>query len=151
VAVKLGLANEAGYSRLGKVFFVDNQLSESSGTIRVRAIFDNADGALLPGLYARVAVDGGPPHRAILVDERAISTDQAKKFVLILDQSNHAQYREIKPGYPHDGYREVDAGLSPGDRIVVNGMQLIHPGDEVKVHEVPMAGELGQADISQAQ
>jgi multidrug efflux system membrane fusion protein len=141
VPVRLGLANETGYSRLRKVASVDNQLDTSSGTIRVRATFDNADGALLPGLYARVAVGGGEPHSAILVDDRAISTDQAKKYVLVVGGDGLAQYREVTLGSMYEGLRVIAAGLQPGERIVVSGLQRVRPGGEVKTNAVPMSGE----------
>lgn len=141
IRVKLGLANESGYSRQGRLYFVDNQLSTVSGTIRVRAIFDNEDGLLVPGLYARVQVEGGLPHGALLIDDRAISTDQAKKFVYVVDGTNHAQYRAIVPGAQSGGLRQVTSGLVAGDRIVVSGFQRIHPGDPVQAKSVPMTGE----------
>lgn len=142
VAVRLSLANETGFTREGKLYFVDNQLNSGAGTIRVRAIFDNPDGVLVPGLLAKVLVDSGQPHQALLVDDRAISTDQAKKFVLLVDPNNHAQYREVTLGPQNGGLREITSGLQAGDRIVVSGIQRIHPGDEVQPRQVPMAGEV---------
>jgi membrane fusion protein, multidrug efflux system len=138
VPVSLQLANETGYPRQGSIYFVDNHLDTSSGTIRVRARFDNADGAMLPGLYARVQVGGGKEHAALLVDDAAIGTDQAKKFVLVVDGTNHVQYREITPGNLHDGLRVVNKGLNPGDRIVVNGVEHARPGDLISPHNVDM-------------
>lgn len=139
--VRLGLANEQGFSRTGKVASVDNQLDSTAGTIRVRAAFDNKDATLLPGMFARVAVGGGSSHPAILIDDRAVSTDQAKKFVLLLDEKDHAQYREVVLGATVDGLRIVSSGLKEGDRIVVEGLQRVHPGDPVKAKTVPMTGE----------
>jgi len=139
VPVSLGLANEDGYSRQGVVDSVDNRLDTSSGTIRVRARFDNADGALLPGLFARVKVGGGAPHEAVMVEDAAIGTDQDKKFVMVVDGQNRAQYREVSLGVEHDGLRIVSKGLKPGERIVVNGLQRIHPNDLVQPHSVEMA------------
>jgi multidrug efflux system membrane fusion protein len=141
VPVRLGLANETGYSRVGKIASVDNQLNSGSGTIRVRATFDNPDGVLVPGLYARVAVGGGASHPAVLIDDRAVSTDQAKKFVMVIDEKSHAQYRAVTLGNMVDGLREILSGLKPGETIIVSGLQRVHPGDEVKAHTVPMAGE----------
>ena len=141
VPVRLGLANETGYSRLGKIASVDNVLNTSSGTIRVRATFENTDGALVPGLYARVEVGGGAPHPAVLIDDRAVGTDQAKKFVLVVDSQNHAIYREVTLGDMFDGMRVITAGLQPGEKIVVSGLQRVRPGSEVKANPVPMAGE----------
>ncbi|WP_374991702.1 efflux RND transporter periplasmic adaptor subunit [Burkholderia multivorans] len=140
VAVWLGLANETDYSRDGVITSVDNRLNTSSGTIRVRASFDNADGALVPGLYARVKVGGGAPHAAIMVDDAAIGTDQAKKYVLVVDNANKVEYREIQLGALHDGLRVVTGGLKPGERIVVNGTQRARPNDTVRPHMVSMAG-----------
>ncbi len=139
VPVSLELANENTYTRQGSVYFVDNHLDTSSGTIRVRARFDNPDSSLVPGLYARVQVGGGKEHPAVLIDDSAIGTDQAKKFLLVVDNTSHVQYREITPGNLHDGLRVVAQGLKPGDRIVVNGIEHARPGDLIRAHNVDMA------------
>jgi multidrug efflux system membrane fusion protein len=138
VPVELGLADETGYSRKGVVVTVDNQLNTNSGTIRVRARFDNTDGVLLPGLYARVKVGGGAPHAAVMVDEAAIGTDQAKKYVLVVDSQNRVQYREVKLGVEHENLRVVESGLKPGELIVVNGTQRVKAGDAVQPNVVKM-------------
>ena len=138
VPVALGLADENGYSRQGTVVSVDNQLDTRSGTIRVRAKFDNSDKSLLPGLFARVKVGGDKPHPAILVSDAAIGTDQAKKFVLVVDKENHVQYREIVPGNLHEGMRVVTSGLKADERIIVNGMQRVRPNDVVRPRLVGM-------------
>ena len=129
VPVELGLADESGYSRSGTIESVDNRLDTSSGTIRVRARFDNDDGALIPGLYARVKVGGSAPHPALLIDDAAVGTDQDKKFVLVVDQGNHVVYREVSVGGMQGNLRVVKDGLKAGDRIVVNGIQRVRPGD----------------------
>jgi multidrug efflux system membrane fusion protein len=138
VPVELGLADESGYSRSGTIESVDNRLDTSSGTIRVRARFDNADGALIPGLYARVKVGGSAPHPALLIDDAAVGTDQDKKFVLVVDQGNHVVYRDVSVGGMQGNLRVVKDGLKAGDRIVVNGIQRVRPGDTVRAHVVPM-------------
>lgn len=143
--VSLGLANENGYSRQGRVSSVDNRLNTNSGTIRVRASFDNADGALVPGLYARIKVGGGAPHAALLIDDSAVGTDQDKKFALVVDQQNRVQYREVQLGQQQDGLRVVTKGLQAGERIVVNGLQRVRPGDLVKPNKVPMVGDAAPA------
>ncbi|WP_186046310.1 efflux RND transporter periplasmic adaptor subunit [Burkholderia gladioli] len=140
VPVDLGLANESGYSRNGVIDSVDNRLDTSSGTIRVRARFDNADGTLVPGLYARVKVDGSAPHPALLVDDAAINTDQDKKFVFVVDAQGQVAYREVKIGSLHGNQRVIAGGLQASDRVVVNGTQRVRPGEQVKVHMVPMTG-----------
>jgi len=138
--VFLGLANEDNYPREGKVRSVDNRLDAASGTIRVHAVFDNADGVLLPGLYARIRLGGGAARDALLIDERAVGTDQDKRFVLVVDQANKTAYREVRLGANQEGLRVVERGLAQGDRIVVNGLQRVRPGDTVTPHAVPMAG-----------
>jgi len=139
VPVKMGLAIEDGFPHDGRIVSVDNHLDVATGTIRVRASFDNADGALVPGLYARIEVGGGQPHPAVMVDDSAIGTDQAKKFVLVVDATDHAEYREVKLGDLHDGLRVVTDGLKAGERIVVNGLQRVRPNDLVKANLVKMA------------
>jgi multidrug efflux system membrane fusion protein len=137
--VSMGLADETDYSRNGSVVSVDNRMDAGSATIRVRARFDNADGALVPGLYARLKVGGGKAQPAVMVNDAAVGTDQAKNFVLVVDAQNKVQYREIKLGNLHEGLRVVSSGLAAGERIIVNGLQRAKPNDSVSAHIVPMA------------
>ncbi|HTD05420.1 efflux RND transporter periplasmic adaptor subunit [Undibacterium sp.] len=139
VPVFLGLANEDGYSRQGKISSIDNRIDTSSGTIRVRAVFDNQDGLLLPGLYARIRLGGGTPHEALLIDEKAIGTDQSKRFVLTVDKENHTAYREVRLGAKQEDLLIVEGGLKAGERIVVNGLQRTRPGDTITPNMVPMS------------
>lgn len=136
--VYLGLANESGHSHAGVISSVDNRLDPASGTIRVRAVFDNKDGALLPGLYARIRLGGGEERDAILIAEKAVGTDQAKRYVLVVDKDNKTEYREVKTGATQDGLVIVESGLQPGERIVVNGLQRVHPGAPVTPQAVDM-------------
>ncbi|AWK89467.1 efflux RND transporter periplasmic adaptor subunit [Azospirillum thermophilum] len=141
IPVQLGLANEEGYSREGKVEHVDNRLDVVSGTIRVRARFDNPDGMLVPGLYARVKVGGGAPKESLLVDERAIGTDQDKKFVLAVTADDTVEYRQVKLGTLQDGLRVVTTGLAAGDRVIVNGLQHARPGTRIRPKMVAMGAD----------
>jgi membrane fusion protein, multidrug efflux system len=145
IPVALGLADESGYSQKGVVDSVDNQLDTASGTIRVRARFDNADGSLVPGLYARVKVGGGKPHDAILIDDAAVGTDQAKKYVLVVDEGNKVQYREVLLGDLHEGLRIVTSGLKPGERVVVHGVQRARPNEVVKPTTIDMTAAVAAA------
>lgn len=133
LAVEIALAGEGGFSRAGRIASIDNRLDPSSGTIRVRAIVDNADGALIPGLYVRVRVSGGDARPAMLVDARAVAVDQDKKFVLVVGEDDRIAYREVKLGADRDGQRLVLSGLSTGERVVVAGAQAVKPGDRVKI------------------
>jgi multidrug efflux system membrane fusion protein len=142
VPVFLGLANENGYSREGKVNSIDNQLDTGSGTIRVRALFENKDKSLIPGLYARIKVGGGAPHAAVLVISAAIGTDQDKKYVMVLDRDNRVRRREVALGPERDDMTVVSGGLKPGETIVVNGLQRVRSNDIVRPHTVEMVAAL---------
>lgn len=135
--VAMGLANESGFPRAGRLASIDNQLDTASGTIRLRAIFDNRDGKLMPGLYARIRLSGGTQRNAVLVDETAIGIDQDKRFVLVVDENERTAYREVKLGPLQEGMRIVESGLHAGERIVVNGLQRVRPGDAVAAQTVP--------------
>ena len=132
VTVKVGLANETGFPHEGKLEFVDNQLDPQTGSVRMRATFANADHALVPGLFARVRLDGGNGGKelttALLISERAIGTDQNRKFVFVVGADNQAEYRPVTLGQAVDGLRVVREGLKAGEKIVVNGLQRVRPG-----------------------
>ena len=126
--VKMGLANESGFPHTGKVDFIDNRLNTQTGAIRIRAVFDNADGQFTPGLFARLQVAGSTSYDAVLTPERAIGTDQSKKFVFVVGANNVAEFREVKLGALIDGMRVVTSGLKPGELVVVSGLQRVRPG-----------------------
>ena len=151
VPVYMGLANESGFSREGTINSIDNNLDTTSGTIRVRATFDNPNGVLLPGLYARIRLGGGQPRAAILVSPNAIGVDQDKRFVVVVDAKNQTAYREVKLGTQQDGLQIINSGLQAGDRVVVNGLQRIRPGDPVTPHLVPMPNAQITANTTPAQ
>jgi multidrug efflux system membrane fusion protein len=137
--IYLGLANEDGtFPHKGYVDFVDNQLNPETGTIRARAVFSNKDRLFTPGLFARMKLVGSGTYRARLVLDRAIGTDQDKKFVLVLKPDSTVEYRPVQPGRLVDGLRVVTSGLAAGDRIVVNGLQRVRPGMKVIPTLAPM-------------
>lgn len=106
----------------------DNHIDSSTGTIRARAYFDNADGALVPGMYVSVKIGSPMTEDAILLTDKAIGTDQDRKFVYIIDDSGMAAYREITPGDTVDGRRIITDGLAPGDKVITDGIVKIRPG-----------------------
>jgi len=122
----------------GHLQLIDNQVNAKSGTVRMRAVFDNQDGSLLPGQFARVRMGAATRTQALLVNERAVGSDQSKRFVMVVGADNKAEYREVQLGAPADGMRIVTAGLKPGERIVVNGLQRVRPGALVAPQVVPM-------------
>ena len=136
--VQVGLANEEGFPHTGAVDFVDNQLNPQTGTIRARAVLQNKDGFYTPGMFARVQLLGGNEYSAILIEDRAVNTDQSQKYVFVLGPNNVIEYRRVKLGRIIDGLRVVREGLKSGDVIVVNGAQRVHPGITVNPQKIQM-------------
>jgi RND family efflux transporter MFP subunit len=139
--VQVGLANEEGFPHSGTMDFVDNQLNSQTGTIRGRAVLPNKDGQFTPGLFARVQLLGSSEYSAILIEDRAVNTDQNQKYVLALGANNQIEYRKVKLGRVVDGLRVVREGLKAGDVIVVNGAQRVHPGVTVTPQKVVMGAD----------
>jgi RND family efflux transporter MFP subunit len=140
IPVWLGLANEDGFPHRGVINFTDNQVNSRTGTLRVRGVFPNKDEALSPGYFARVRVPIGAPHRSLLVSERALDTDQGQKIVYVVDSDNRVISRPVRLGALHDGLREITDGLQPGERVIVNGLQLARPGQTVEAKLVEGLG-----------
>lgn len=140
VEVRIAAADEASFARKGTLEFVDNQVDPATGTVRMRARFDNRDNLLAPGLFARIQLaEGGKEGRkALLVAERAIGTDQDRKFVFVIAADGKAEYRQVWLGAVVDNLRVVRDGLKAGERIVVNGLQRVRPGAQVTPQLVPM-------------
>ena len=147
VAVRVGLANEEGFPHEGKLEFVDNQLDARTGSVRMRATFENKDGVLVPGLFARVQLGAADRRSAVLINERAVGTDQSRKFVFVIGADGKAEYRPVTLGPVVDGLRVVRSGVKAGEKIVVNGLQRVRPGAQVAPLIVPMetAGSLALA------
>jgi multidrug efflux system membrane fusion protein len=137
--VRVGLANETGFPHSGELDFIDNALDPSSGTIRVRALLPNPNGLFIPGLFARVQLQGAEAERALLIHEQAVMTDQDRKYVFVVGEGDTAERRDLVLGGSVDGLRIVESGLAPGDRVVVNGTKKIFfPGAPLVPQEVPM-------------
>ncbi|MCR4264859.1 efflux RND transporter periplasmic adaptor subunit [Nitratireductor sp. ZSWI3] len=128
----------------GELQFIDNEVDTASGTIRVRAVFDNAESQLIPGQFARVRLGQANARPELVISDRAIGTDQDKKFVFVVDGENKIAYRQVRLGPTAEGLRVVEDGLDAGERIVVNGLQRVRPGVLVAPQPVSMAPS-GQA------
>jgi len=128
VPVALELADESDFPHQGTIESFDNRLDPDTGSILLRAVFQNGDGRIVPGLFARIRIPLSEKHTALLVDDRAIGTDQANKFVLTLTQTNTVAYQPVTLGPLVDGKRIVRSGLEVGQQIVVNGLQRVRPG-----------------------
>lgn len=148
IPVQMGTAASTDTPFEGRLQLVDNQVDAKSGTVRARAVFDNQDGQLMPGQFARIRMGQATQATALLVNERAVGTDQNKKFVLVVGADNKAVYREVTLGASVNGLRVVKNGLAPNERIVVNGLQRVRPGALVAPQQVEMSAkaELLHAD-----
>lgn len=147
--VRLGLVNEAGLPHQGRLDFVDNRVNPATGTIRLRAVLPNPDRRFTPGLYARVQLDGGTVPAEVLIDERAVLTDQDRRYVYVLGPDQKAVRKDVQLGTAVGRLRVVRSGLAPGDEVVVDGVQKIfYPGMAVQPVAVPMVPSDGQPDPS---
>ena len=138
--VHMGLANEEGYPHTGKLDFVDNRLNPQTGAVRMRANFDNSRGQFVPGLAVRIVMATSAAYSAVLVPERAIGTDQARKFVVVVGADGQPQFRPVQLGALQGGMRVIGGGaVKPGENVVVDGLQRIIPG-------VPVAPQVLKVD-----
>jgi RND family efflux transporter MFP subunit len=138
--VSLGLANEEGYPHRGKIDFADNQVDPNTGTLKARGIYRNADRLLTPGLFARIRLPLGSAHKAILVTDRAIDTDQGQKVVYTVNKDNVVDKRPVQLGRLHDGLREILSGIKPSEQVIVDGIQRVRGGVTVvpRLIEMPV-------------
>ena len=143
IPVEMELASESNFPHVGQIESFDNHLNSDMGSILLRAVFTNDDGSLVPGLFARIRIPLSDRHSAMLVDERAIGTDQSQKFVLVLTPSNTVAYQPVELGPLVEGHRIIRSGLQPGDQIVVNGLERVRPG-------MPVSAEKALAKTSSA-
>jgi membrane fusion protein, multidrug efflux system len=151
VAVEAETVTNGGRQLRGRLQLIDNQVNTRSGTVRVRAVFDNKDGSLIPGQYVKLRMGKAKAEAAILVSERAIGTDQDKRFVFVVGADNKAIWRQVQLGGTANGQRIVTAGLEPGERIVVNGLQRVRPGAVLAPQPAQPAGAPQSAEAAAAQ
>jgi multidrug efflux system membrane fusion protein len=141
VPVEAETVTNGGTHLHGRLQLIDNQVNTKSGTVRVRAVFDNKDGSLIPGQFVKLHMGRANSEPAVLVSERAIGTDQNKRFVMVVGEDSRAAYREVTLGGTANGQRIVLSGLKPGERIIVNGLQRVRPGTLV----APQVAEAAKA------
>ena len=138
----LELADEQGFPHVGLVDFVDNRIDEATGTLQVRAVFDNPEALLVPGMFGKLTLPGRGPFEALLVPDEAIGTDQAQQFVYVVatgdDGSAVAQRRTVQPGIKAYGLRVIESGLETGERIVVRGVQRVRAGQPVTAESMEL-------------
>lgn len=139
--VLMALGNDPEFRHQGYMDFVDNRVDAGTGTLLGRAVFPNPDQYLVPGMFVRVRLAGNTKYMGALINDRAILTDQDRRYVLVVGEGDILEYRAITTGPVVDGLRAVREGLKAGERIIVNGLQRVRPGMPVKPRMVPMEGE----------
>lgn len=128
IPVQIGTAADEGTPIEGHIQLIDNEVDAATGTIRLRAALANADGRLIPGQFVRIRLGDPEPAEKLVISDRAIGSDQDKKFVLVVGTDNTVEYRQVTLGPAADGLRIVENGLTPGETIIVNGLQRVRPG-----------------------
>ncbi|MBV8036272.1 efflux RND transporter periplasmic adaptor subunit [Roseateles sp.] len=136
--IPVEMATGATDAQTGRLQLVDNQVDAKSGTLRVRAVFDNKDGRLIPGQFAKLRMGQAKNESALLVNERAVGTDQDKRYVIVVGAGNQAEWRPVTLGASVNGLRVVTSGLKGGERIVVGGVQRVRPGAVLAPKDVAM-------------
>ena len=139
VKVKVALLTDQMHSRLGHVDFLSNTVDRGTGTIRARAVVDNTDGLLIPGLFAKVKLETGKPVDRVLISDQSIGTDQGSRYVLVVGKGDVTEYRPVELGPVIDGLRVIEKGLKPNERIVVKG--LVRPGMQVSPQVTTIDGK----------
>lgn len=140
VPVALELIDEKNFDHKGRMNFVDNVIDRSTGTIRARAVFENPNGVFTPGMFARVRVPASPPYEALLVPDAAIGTEQARKYVLVVNGDNTVASKYVTLGQLASGdMRVIKEGVGPDDRVIVNGLMRARPGQKVTPQEQKVA------------
>jgi RND family efflux transporter MFP subunit len=140
IPVYVGLEGEAGYPHKGVIDFADNRVNPSTGTIQVRGVLPNTKRILDSGMRARVRIPVSDPHKSLMITERAVGTDQGRKFVYVVNDQNVAERRDVQLGRLSDGLQVVPEGLKPEDLVVVNGIQRVRDGAKVEPKRIPMPG-----------
>jgi RND family efflux transporter MFP subunit len=131
--VLIRLANEEEFAHSGTVNFLDNRVSSTTGTIRMRGVIPNPDHMLTPGLFARIRLPIGQSYKALLISDEAVFSDQGRKAVYVVNAEDKVEYRAVTLGQSIHGLRVIKDGLAEGDRVVISGMQRVRPGSAVTV------------------
>jgi membrane fusion protein, multidrug efflux system len=144
---ELALVSEQGFAHRGHVDFFDNQVNPQTGTIRLRAVFENGDRTLVPGMFANLRVLTGPPQQALVIPDVAVQSDQGYRFVYVANDENKVERRDITIGRAHGPLREVLKGLTPQERVIVNGLMMLRPGAKVEVQVAKAEGESPKSGV----
>ncbi|HEY5813131.1 MAG TPA: efflux RND transporter periplasmic adaptor subunit [Terrimicrobiaceae bacterium] len=144
IPIELSLQDETGFPHTGYIDFVDNRVDPSTGTIRLRGVFDSENSLLSPGLFVRVRIPSGLPYEAVLVPDRCVASDQGKKYVVVINKDNTATFQPVQLGSLFETMRVIKEGVKAGDTIVVDGLLKVRPGQ--KVDSKPAADSSSSAE-----
>ena len=128
IPAEMELADETGFPHKGHMDFVDNRIDPTTGTMRARGVFSNADHGLSPGFFARIRIPGSGKYPALLIPDRALGSDQSQKFIYVVNAEKKVEFRPVKIGPMIDGLRVVKEGLKPGEPVIVEGLLRVRPG-----------------------
>ena len=140
IPVHVALDGDKGFPHTGVLDFADNQVNPSTGTIQVRGVLPNKKQILSAGMRARVRIPVGASRKAVLITERAIGTDQTRRFVYVVNEENTVERRDVTLGRLADGLQIIQEGLEPDDGVIVNGIQRVRDGIKVDPKRGPMPG-----------
>jgi RND family efflux transporter MFP subunit len=146
--IQLSLQDETDFPHTGYIDFIDNRVDPSTGTIRLRGVFDFENGLLGPGLFIRVRIPSGGPYEAALVPERSVASDQGQRYVVVVQKDNTAEFRRVERGHLYEGMQVVKSGLKTGETVVVDGLLKVRPGQ--KVDPKPILGTAAPAEAQGA-
>lgn len=132
IPVELSLQDEEGFPHRGYIDFLDNRVDPSTGTIRIRGVFDFENGLLGPGLFVRVRIPAGLPYQAVLVPERSVASDQGQKYVVVVKEDNTAEFRPVQLGTLFETMQAIRKGVNAGETVVVDGLLKVRPGQKVE-------------------
>ena len=143
--IQLALQDETGFPHTGYIDFVDNRVDPSTGTIRIRGVFDSENGLLSPGLFVRVRIPSGEPYEAVLVPERSVASDQGQRYVVVVEKDNMAEFRPVGLGTLFEGMQVIKSGVKAGETVVVDGLLKVRPGQKVDPKPISETEELAEA------
>lgn len=135
------LENEKDYPHAGTIDFIDNNVDPATGTIQLRGVIPNSNGALTPGLFAQMRITGSGPYKTLLVPDVAVGAEQNERFLMVVEQDDTVAVRKVHLGELFGSLRSITDGLKPDDRVIVNGLQLVRPGGKAAPKDVPISAD----------
>ena len=150
VPIQLSLQDETDFPHTGYIDFIDNRVDPSTGTIRLRGVFDSENGLLSPGLFVRVRIPSGEPYEAVLIPERSVASDQGQKYVVVVQKDNTAEFRPVGVGPLYEGMQVIKSGLKAGETVVVDGLLKVRPGQKVDPKPIAETEALAEAKAAES-